>query len=348
MGKARVTPKENFLKLRHGGMPEYVPFYSLMGDPYKGENPCTGAMIQMFEAAEPREDGRFTDIWGVPYAAPENLAAMMPDTSVVTLEDISQWTKVLQFPKANDIDLEKVYQDTLTKVDRSQTALKVGPELMPFQVLVALMGFEGGLMALAEDPDEVSAMLNAMVDFMEPHFTKLFEVFQPDVWSMGDDTCAKMMPFFSPETYEEVFLPIYKRLSKPAQDNGIPVTFHNCGKEEQFLDFMVDFGVEMTEPSQEVNDILMLKEKYKGKMTFMGCWGWGDHIPKGFPDFDEEALRQDVRNTIDKYSPGGGYAFAGWPLGQKGQEDAVRRAYQILRDEVYYYGKKVYGYPIDD
>ena len=67
MGKARVTPKENFLKLRHGGMPEYVPFYSLMGDPYKGENPCTGAMIQMFEAAEPREDGRFTDIWGVPY-----------------------------------------------------------------------------------------------------------------------------------------------------------------------------------------------------------------------------------------------------------------------------------------
>ena len=64
MGKARVTPKENFLKLRHGGMPEYVPFYSLMGDPYKGENPCTGAMIQMFEAAEPREDGRFTDIWG--------------------------------------------------------------------------------------------------------------------------------------------------------------------------------------------------------------------------------------------------------------------------------------------
>ena len=152
MGKARVTPKENFLKLRHGGMPEYVPFYSLMGDPYKGENPCTGAMIQMFEAAEPREDGRFTDIWGVPYAAPENLAAVMPDTSVVTLEDISQWTKVIKWPKVKDVDLEKVYQDTLTRVDRSQTALKVGPELMPFQVLVAWLGFEGGLMALAEDP----------------------------------------------------------------------------------------------------------------------------------------------------------------------------------------------------
>ena len=342
---AKITPKENFLRLRHGGTPAYLPFYSLMGDPYKGENACASAMVPFFENTMFMDGGK--DIWGVPYRAPENLAASMPDTSVVTLEDISQWTKVLQFPKANDIDLEKVYQDTLTKVDRSQTCLKVGPDLMPFQELVALMGFEGGLMALAEDPEEVSAMLNAMTDFMEPYFTKVFEVFQPDLWSMGDDTCAKLTPFFSPETYKEVFLPIYKRLAKPALENGVPVIFHNCGKEELFLDFMVEFGVEMTEPSQEVNDILMLKEKYKGKMTFIGCWGWGDHIPKDFPDFDEEAFRQDIRNTIDKYSVGGGYAFAGFPIGQKGEEEAARRAYLIMRDEVHTYGKKVYGYPVD-
>ncbi len=342
---AKITPKENFLRLRHGGTPAYVPFYSLMGDPYKGENACASAMVPFFENTMFMDGGK--DIWGVPYRAPENLAASMPDTSVVTLEDISQWTKVLQFPKANDIDLEKVYQDTLTKVDRSQTCLKVGPDLMPFQELVALMGFEGGLMALAEDPEEVSAMLNAMTDFMEPYFTKVFEVFQPDLWSMGDDTCAKLTPFFSPETYKEVFLPIYKRLAKPALENGVPVIFHNCGKEELFLDFMVEFGVEMTEPAQEVNDILMLKEKYKGKMTFIGCWGWGDHIPKDFPDFDEEAFRQDIRNTIDKYSVGGGYAFAGFPIGQKGEEEAARRAYLIMRDEVHTYGKKVYGYPVD-
>ena len=346
MAKAKITPKENFLRLRHGGMPEYVPFYSIMGDPYKGENACAGAFVPMFENTMFMDGGK--DAWGVPYAAPDNLAAGMPDTSVITLEDISQWTKVLQFPKPTGLDLEKAYQDTLTRVDRSQTALKVGPDLSPFQELVALMGFEGGLMALSEDPEEVSAMLNAMVDFIEPYYTKLYEVFQPDCWAMTDDSCAKMMPFFSPQTYKEVFLPIYKRLAKPALENGIPVVFHNCGKEEAFLDFMVEFGVEMTEPAQEVNDILKLKEKYKGKLSFMGCWGWGDHIPKDFPDFDEEAFRQDIRNTIDKYSPGGGYAFAGWPLGQKGEEEATRRAYQIMRDEVYHYGKKVYGYPVDD
>jgi hypothetical protein len=142
-------------------------------------------------------------------------------------------------------------------------------------------------------------------------------------------------------------LPIYKRLSKPAQENDIPVVFHNCGKEELFLDFMVEFGVEYTEPAQEDNDILAMKEKYKGKLTFMGCWGWGDHIPAGFPEFDEEEFRQDIRDTIDKYSVGGGYAFAGFPIGQKGEEEAAGRAYKIMRDEAHWYGRKVYGYTDD-
>ena len=339
---AKVTPKENFLKLRHGGMPDYVPFYAIMGDPYMGESAVSGASVPYFKNTQFQPGGR--DIWGVPYAAPNNLGATMPDTSVVTLEDISDWSKVIKFPEPLGTDPEKVYQETLKRVDRSQTCLKAGPDFMPFQELVALMGFEGGLMALAEDPEEVSAMLNAMVDHIEPYFYKTFEVFKPDCWAITDDTCAKLMPFFSPETYKEVFLPIYHRLSKPAQDNDVPVLFHNCGKEELFLDFVVEFGVELTEPAQEDNNILMLKEKYKGKLTFMGCWGWGDHIPKGFPDFDEEELRQDVRNTIDKYSVGGGYAFAGWPIGQKGEEEGQKKAYHILRDEVHWYGKKVYGY----
>ena len=34
---AKVTPKDNFLKLAHGGHPEYVPVYTMMGVPYLGE-----------------------------------------------------------------------------------------------------------------------------------------------------------------------------------------------------------------------------------------------------------------------------------------------------------------------
>ena len=340
---AKVTPKENFMKLRHGGTPDYVPFYSLMGAPYKGESACGGIRLPFFTSTQFVDGGK--DIWGVPYKAPESgVQATMPDTSFVMLEDIADWTKVVKFPTPNDIDVEKVYQEALKTFDRSQTALKIGFDFSPFQELVAMMGFDGGLMALYTDPEEVKAMLNAMVDFLEPFYKKAFDVIRPDCWGIADDTAAAATPFFSPEIYKDIFFPIYSRMARIATEHDVPVVFHNCGKIEEFLPFMVEFGVEMTEPMQEVNDILKVKEQYKGKLSVMGCWGWGDHMPPDFPEFDEEAFRQDIRDSIDKYSVGGGYAFAGFPIGLPGQNEAVARITEIMRDEVHTYGRKVYGY----
>ena len=107
--KKLKTRKENFLKLRHDGTPEYVPFYSITGAPYKGESACAGAMLPLYNSTQFQPGGK--DMWGVPYAAAsEGVASTMPDTRIVMLEDISDWSKVVQFPKANDVDVEKVYQ----------------------------------------------------------------------------------------------------------------------------------------------------------------------------------------------------------------------------------------------
>ncbi len=343
---AKITPKENFLKLRHGGTPEYVPFYSIMGSPYLGESACAGAMLPLYSSTQFMDGGK--DMWGVPYAAAsEGVASTMPDNRIVMLEDISDWSKVVEFPKANDVDLEKVYQETLKRVDRSQTCLKIGPSLQPFQQLVGFMGFEGALTALYTDPEECKALLNAMVDHLEPFFEPMAEVFQPDWWALTDDTCAATTPFFSPAIYEDVFKPIYTRLAASAQKRDIPVLFHNCGKIDEFIPFMIDFGVELTEPSQEINDLNALKEQFKGKISFAGGWGWGQHIPEGYPDnYDEEAFRQDIRDTIDKWSKGGAYAFAGFPVGVRGDTE-VARITEIMRDEAHWYGRKVYGYTDD-
>ena len=51
--------------------------------------------------------------------------------------------------------------------------------------------------------------------------------------------------------------------------------------------------------------------------------------------------RQGVRDSIDKYGPGGGYAFGG---GVPGMMDAARRVNEIVRDEVHWYGRKFTGY----
>ena len=86
---------------------------------------------------------------------------------------------------------------------------------------------------------------------------------------------------------------------------------------------------------------LDIQKKYHGKLCLVGGWDWDHHIPENWPDFDEEEIRQGVRDSIDKYGPQGGYAFGG---GVPGMMDAARRVNEIVRDEVHWYGRKVMGY----
>lgn len=344
---AKITPKENFMKIVGGGHPEYVPYYTMVGEPYLGEAADVMLNPAVFGETHFMDGGK--DMWGVPHRATEGTAqATMPDTRINILPEIDEWRNVVKHPnvaKPNEIDWEKVYQDGLKMfgVDRTQTALKSGPSFMPFQQLVAMMGFEGGLMALYEDPDEVLNMLHYMVDFLEPYFTKYIDVYKPDLWYMLDDTCAKNAPFFSMDIYRKVFKPIYERLAKPANDRGIPIVFHNCGFIEPQIDDMYDFGVRLIEPTQDTNDLLKLKEKYKGKIGFIGGWEWQNQMPKNYPEYDEEELRQGVRDAMDKFAPGGGYGIITWPLSYDG-DPVLPEVKRILRDECHWYGRKIYGY----
>ena len=339
---AKITPKENWLRLGRGEMPAYVPRFTMMGDEYMGEAAVKMLAPMVFKQNHFTDGGY--DMWGVRYVADANTGATLPEPGNFILQDIEDWEKVIKFPEQpKDIDYEKMYEHDLIamKVDRDKSATMAGPGLMPFQQLVAFMGFTEGLMALITDPDSVKDMLNAMVDFLEPTMYATVEYYKPDIWYLLDDTAAKETPFFSMEVYRDVFKPIYARLAKPATDRGIPVEFHNCGRCEEQVGDMIDFGVKYWDPAQETNDLLAVKEKYKGKICICGGWDWDHHIPKNWPNFDEEEIRQGVRDSIDKYCEGGGYAFGG---GVPGMNDAARRVNEIVRDEVHWYGRKVYGY----
>ena len=346
---AKVTPKENFLMLLNGGTPAYIPYYAMMGDEYLGESATKTIMARIFPSTQ-FQDGGY-DMWGVRHVqAYGTNNTTMPDVNNILIPEIEDWEKLLKFPEkpATTPDYKKMYDDSVKmfNIDRNRSAVLAGPGFMPFQQLVAMMGFEGGLMAMVEDPDAVSAMLNAMVDFLEPYYTAYIDVFKPDLWSMVDDSCAKQAPFFSVETYRKVMKPIYQRLAKPANDRGIPIIFHNCGHILPFLDDMVDFGVQITEPFECSNDILGTKEKYKGKLSVISAPWWHEWMPANYPEYDEEELRQKVRDYIDTYAPGGAFGFYAWPLSYFG-DPVIEEVKKIIRDEAHWYGREYMGYKAD-
>ncbi|MBR3544604.1 MAG: hypothetical protein IKN76_00935, partial [Oscillospiraceae bacterium] len=296
------------------------------------------------------QDGGY-DMWGVrQVAAPGTNNATMPDVRNILLPEIDEWKEKVKFPEkpAGRPDYEKMYENSINMfhIDRSRSAVTAGPGFSPFQQLVGMMGFEGGLIALAEDPDTVIEMLNAMIDFMEPYYSEYIDVFKPDLWSLADDSCSKQAPFMSVETYRKVFKPMYERLCKPANDRGIPIMFHNCGHVLPILDDMVDFGVTITDPFEPSNDILNTKAKFKGKLSVVCAPWWQEWMPANYPQYDEEELRWHVRDYIDRYAPGGAFAFYAWPLSYFG-DPVIEEVKLIIRDEAYWYGREYMGYTAD-
>ena len=304
----KLTPKENYLMLGRGEMPEYVPFYTMMGTEYMGEAPVKSLSPMVFKQDHFRDGGY--DMWGVRYVADANTGATLPEPNHFLLEDINDWEKVLKFPDRNDdFDYEMMYKKDLEerKIDRNQSATIAMAGLMPFQQLVAFMGFTEGLCALFEEPEECQALFEYLGDFYCEVCEKSIDYYKPDVLGIVDDTAAWGNPFVSLDMFREFLVPQYKRLAQFAHDRDLVITYHNCGKCESFIDDMVNVvGINEWNPAQNCNDLAAIKAKYGNKLTLCGCINSSQTF---IGEMTDEHIREIVWDVANKYAPGGGFQF---------------------------------------
>jgi hypothetical protein len=343
MAKSKLTPKENFLRLTRGEIPENIPIFT-MGFPGP-EVPVILVGPSLFNETHipAAPAGRYKDIWGVDYIANEETNfACIPEPNNFMLEDITKWPEVVKKPVMPDnIDWEKLAKADLeaSGIDRTNQAAMGVIGLMPFQQAIAFMGFNNGLMAIYEEPEAFEELINFMVDAYMPIVQATVDYYDPDMMYLLDDTASGFSPFISPDTYRNVLKPAYARLTKPAVDRGIPIHFHNCGKCEEFVDDMIEFGVKSWDPAQAMNDLGAVKKKYGRQIAIVGGYNWVP--PVTYPDVREEDVRQTVRDCIDKYAPGGGYAFFGAALGRYGDQTVVK-VNEWIANEAYNYGRDYY------
>lgn len=337
-----LTEKENYLRLLNGECPEWIPMYSFGKMPGMDWDPPS-CMVEPTILCEHRINGGGLDHWGVEYIdSKETKGAIMPKTWDYLLTDITKWRDVIKAPSLEGIDWERMAKESVERsmVNREKSAVAFNLHIGYFQNLMAFMGFEEGLMALYEEPEEVKALLEYLTDFYCEVSEKIIDYIKPDVLTMMDDSASWNSPFISPEMYREFFLPCYDRQAKFGRDRGIPITFHNCGKCEDFIDDMMSIGVTAWDPAQTCNDLKGIKAKYGNKFALMGGWDARGRLLDD--DVSDEEIRQSLIDQINDLAPGGGYAFCGGFMGSDPNDPVIAHKNEVLMSTFFEISPKFY------
>ena len=331
-----LTEKENLLMALRGEVPEWVPRNMY---PSPGHPPASAGAGPSFLNARRTPQGGF-DIWGVEFVTTKDTGGMaIPKPGRFILDDITNWRDVIKAPDISDIDWETMAKKDLERIDRTQTAVSASVHVGYFQSLCNFMGFNEGLMAMIEEPEEVYELFEYMSSFWVQICSKIRDYYKPDIWGVTDDTATATNPFISPETYRNLVKPFHQREAAFGVEMGIPINMHNCGRCEDFIDDWLDIGVTCWNPAQTMNDLPGIKKKYGNKLVLMGCWDSSG--PAGWPGATEEVVKQAVRDTIDAYAPGGGFIFWASTYGAPDDEDFLNRK-RWITEEYDAYGRTFY------
>jgi len=126
----------------------------------------------------------------------------------------------------------------------------------------------------------------------------------------GTDFGTQDSSFCSPETFDELYAPYYKRINRWIHENTRWKTFkHSCGAVEPFMEHFIGAGFDIINPVQ-VNaagmDPALLKEKYGDRLVF---WGGGADTQKVLPFGTPEEVKSHVLKECGIFAPGGGFVF---------------------------------------
>ena len=347
LANRKLNPEaQQYLNVMNGEVPEWVPRNPGLIGPANVYSTTPGNAKSLSSAAFPRKrnkDGSSFDMFGVKHVPTVETGGMsLPEPNNFILDDVRKWRDVIKVPDLNAVDWELQCKRDLDGVGNfGPYVVTLGTHVGYFQHLMNFMGFNNGLVALFEEPEEVKALYEYLSDFYCGMLEQQMKYWGEYIDQLGltDDTATSKNPFISPEMYREMVKPYAARLAKYGTDRGMHIAMHNCGRCEDSIEDWRDFGVNAWNPAQVENDLDGIKAKYGNSLVLVGCWD--SQGPAGWPDASEELVRESVRECIMHYGKGGGFMFYASSYGAIGDEDAenkkrwITEAYEAYRADPY-------------
>ncbi|MFP4442589.1 MAG: uroporphyrinogen decarboxylase family protein [Spirochaetia bacterium] len=130
------------------------------------------------------------------------------------------------------------------------------------------------------------------------------------VFICGTDFGTQSSSFCSPETFDTLYAPYYRKMNDWIHSNTGWKTFkHSCGAVESFMSHFIDAGFDIINPVQvsaSGMDPVVLKEKYGADLVF---WGGGIDTQKTLPFGTPEDVREEVLSRCEVLGKNGGFVF---------------------------------------
>lgn len=130
------------------------------------------------------------------------------------------------------------------------------------------------------------------------------------VFICGTDFGTQTGTLCSPDTYEDLWMPHYKRINNWIHNNTTWKTFkHSCGSVATFMNAFIESGFDIINPVQcsaKGMDPVFLKSEYGKDIVF---WGGGVDTQQTLPFGTPEEVRAEVLKRCEIFSKDGGFVF---------------------------------------
>lgn len=255
-----------------------------------------------------REGTVWKDDWGVKRYFTGFYYDMIshPLSGITTSEELKKYV-----PPEPPLNFFKTVREKAKILKAKEKAVIVNCIGSCFEFAWYLRGFAQFMMDLALQPGLACSIMDVMLDFQLRQFEVLLQEAGDliDVVLVGDDLATQNAPLISIEMYRKYVKPRQKKLYQFIKARtSAPLFYHSCGAITDFLEDLVEIGVDIINPVQVAArgmDPKWLKKNFGEVLSFWGGIDTQRILPFGTP----EEVRKEVRRKIDELAPSGGYVL---------------------------------------
>ena len=245
--------------------------------------------------------GRWLTEWGYTLQDSEEEHGVEVESPIQSMEDFRRYTPPDPHAPGRYASIEK----TLGEFAGKKAVIVHLNDV--FSIPRYLMGYENLLMAIAAEPELVSALVDLSV---EVNLAMAREVAARGVKIVytGDDVAGDTGPLMSPEHFRRLFAPGLRRVMGGYKELGLMVIKHTDGMLWPIIDMIVDSGIDCLDPIDPIAgmDLAEVKAKFGSRIALKGNVDCSHLMTLGTPGQVAEATRKALREG----APGGGYILS--------------------------------------